>query len=463
MLLAHHLPMMRSGAGQTFLRWVRTLPDEVLVGRPDLAAAAALIATVQEGDVLEQRRFLQLIDDAGGPTAATSSLAELEMVLAHAFAVDHGVTAALREGREALRIALTEIEEASSGSLAAYARVLFLAGKLPEAAAMAARMLADPKGRRRTPSLVHALTTMALVEVEQGRIASARVHAAQAKAAAGSIRTNRSWLGGNACLAVGVTLAAEGKDAEAEHELMRAERLFRAEIATIHHTLVLLLLARVRVARGQLDGAQEALSEARAALEVLPDSGRVGEIAHDVEGDARGRAGACLERGCRQASQRGRAERPRAALDGPLGTRDRGAAVPLPQHGQDAPSVDLRQARRAHPRRRDRTGDGSSPVRGRSFTQVRSGRAQPTRAPSSAWLWSWVLGRIPWSSKGSSVLAWRWRSRGCRSRAREGRTTLTGPVRDQSELQGLLQRVSDLGLTLVEVTRDRQETEGAPV
>ena len=34
----------------------------------------------------------------------------------------------------------------------------------------------------------------------------------------------------------------------------------------------------------------------------------------------------------------------------------------------------------------------------------------------------------------------------------EGTTTLTGPVRDQAELQGLLQRVSDLGLTLLEVT-----------
>jgi len=33
----------------------------------------------------------------------------------------------------------------------------------------------------------------------------------------------------------------------------------------------------------------------------------------------------------------------------------------------------------------------------------------------------------------------------------DGNTTLIGPVRDQSELQGLLQRVSDLGLTLLEV------------
>ena len=33
----------------------------------------------------------------------------------------------------------------------------------------------------------------------------------------------------------------------------------------------------------------------------------------------------------------------------------------------------------------------------------------------------------------------------------DGTTTLSGHVRDQAELQGLLQRVSDLGLTLLEV------------
>jgi hypothetical protein len=34
----------------------------------------------------------------------------------------------------------------------------------------------------------------------------------------------------------------------------------------------------------------------------------------------------------------------------------------------------------------------------------------------------------------------------------DGRTVLTHGVRDQAELQGLIQRVSDLGLTLLEVT-----------
>ena len=34
----------------------------------------------------------------------------------------------------------------------------------------------------------------------------------------------------------------------------------------------------------------------------------------------------------------------------------------------------------------------------------------------------------------------------------EGRTVLVGSVRDQAELQGLLQRLSDFGLTLVSAT-----------
>jgi hypothetical protein len=33
-----------------------------------------------------------------------------------------------------------------------------------------------------------------------------------------------------------------------------------------------------------------------------------------------------------------------------------------------------------------------------------------------------------------------------------GHTVLVGPVRDQAELYGLLQRVSDLGLTLISVS-----------
>ncbi len=43
---------------------------------------------------------------------------------------------------------------------------------------------------------------------------------------------------------------------------------------------------------------------------------------------------------------------------------------------------------------------------------------------------------------------------------REGGTTvLRGPVRDQAELQGLFQRIMDLGLTLVSATSVRDATD----
>jgi hypothetical protein len=43
----------------------------------------------------------------------------------------------------------------------------------------------------------------------------------------------------------------------------------------------------------------------------------------------------------------------------------------------------------------------------------------------------------------------------------KGNTVLVGPVRDQAELQGLLQRVSDLGLTLLSATAIDQSPERA--
>ena len=43
----------------------------------------------------------------------------------------------------------------------------------------------------------------------------------------------------------------------------------------------------------------------------------------------------------------------------------------------------------------------------------------------------------------------------------KGSTVLVGPVRDQAELQGLLQRVSDLGLTLLSATATDKSPERA--
>lgn len=51
---------------------------------------------------------------------------------------------------------------------------------------------------------------------------------------------------------------------------------------------------------------------------------------------------------------------------------------------------------------------------------------------------------------------------GWESHAEPGSTALRGPVRDQSELHGLIDRVQDLGLELIDVRRLAEPGDDAP-
>ena len=113
------------------------------------------------------------------------------------------------------------------------------------------------------------------------------------KAAAGSIGTSRSWLGANASSALGSVLTVEGGLVEAKHELASAERFFSDEVATVHHTWRLVLLARVRVRRGRLAEAETTLRSAREALGEIVDFGAARALIDEVQRElerAKGRA-----------------------------------------------------------------------------------------------------------------------------------------------------------------------------
>jgi LuxR family transcriptional regulator, maltose regulon positive regulatory protein len=294
LLVEYHLPLIRSGSNRTLLRWVRTLPDERIAEHPELAVGAATAAALVGGRRLEQRRFLQLADRPreGRPERADGYV-EAAARLVRAATIDGGVGQAVLDGRCAVALADAGGSEILTAALAAYSRALFFAGELDEAAAVAMRALEHPAIERAVPSLVLTRSTLALVAIERGRLASARGHAEKAKAAVGRIGTSRSWLGANASAALGSLLAAEGSLVEAEHELASAERFFTDEVATLHHTWLLVLLARVRLRRGRLDEAEATLRSAREALGELIDSGWVPALADAVEQEletARGHA-----------------------------------------------------------------------------------------------------------------------------------------------------------------------------
>ena len=209
------------------------------------------------------------------------------MRLVRAGTVDGGVGRAVLDGRRAVELARASSDEILTGARATYARALFFAGDLHEASAVASQVLEHPDIGRRPPSLILARSTLALVAAERGQLGPARRHAEAAKAAVGRIGSSRSWLGANAAAALGTVLAAEGKFVEAEHELVTAERFFADEVATVHHTWLLVLLARARLRRGRLDEAQPLLRSAREALDELTDSGIVRPLCDEVERELR--------------------------------------------------------------------------------------------------------------------------------------------------------------------------------
>ena len=246
LLVEHHLVLIRTGDARTLLRWVQTLPTELVVAHPELAVGAATAATMV-GQAVERRRLLHLATraEAEHPERCTPYVQAVAGMV-RAAAVDTDVAEAVREGRRAVAIAEAGADPALVAALGGYARALYLAGELDAAWAAALRAVEHPDAARRAPGHAFARSTLALVAVEGGRLETARIHAAVARSLVGAVGSSRSWLGANASAAIGLVHAYEGDLSEAERELASAEHFFRDEVTTVHQAWLLLLLARVR-------------------------------------------------------------------------------------------------------------------------------------------------------------------------------------------------------------------------
>jgi LuxR family maltose regulon positive regulatory protein len=284
LLVEHHLSLLRSGGARTLLGWAETLPDEQLVAHPQLAVAAATAARMVGRRALASRRFLQLVGRAQEEhPERVDAYVRAAAGVVHAASVDEDVGSAVLNGRRAVEFAQAGADDVLVDALAAYARALYLAGSLDEAWSAAIRAIEHPDAERRAPGHAFARSTLALVACDRGRLGFARTHAEKAKAIVGGIGSNRSWLGANASVALGAVFAREGNLAAAERELSHAEHFFRDELATVQHTWLLVLLARVRCARGRIDEAETTLRSAHEAIAELPDTGRIPPLAAEVE------------------------------------------------------------------------------------------------------------------------------------------------------------------------------------
>ena len=293
-LVEIHLDLIRTGASRTLLRWVGALPEGELLEHPELPMAAAVAAALVGRRTFELRRYLAIVERAERerPLRFTPYV-EAGLMMIRAGTFDRGVTAAVSEGRRAVEIAETEADGVVVASLACYAQALYFAGDRDAARAPAFRAIEHPEADNRPTGQAIARATLALVELDEGNVGAARIHALKAKSLIGGIRSSRSWIGSIAAGAVGALHLATGDLAEAERELVSAEPFFEDEVPTLHHVWLLALIARVRCRRGRLNDARSALDAARTGLAILTDVGWVGELAVEVAGElelAEGRA-----------------------------------------------------------------------------------------------------------------------------------------------------------------------------
>jgi LuxR family transcriptional regulator, maltose regulon positive regulatory protein len=285
-LVENHNALIRNGRSRTLLRYIRALPGGLISEHPELAVAAAVATTVVGHGALERRRFLRLVRRAQVKAPGrVSRYVEASAAGARAMAIEPDIAGAVREGRHAVTLALAGEDESAVFALAVCAAALYFAGDLDEAWSMAMEAVEHPDIERRPAGHAMARVPLALVALDRGQLDEARIHAETAKSILGDIGSSRSWIGAEAAAALGSVNAAEGNLVQAEHELAHAERLFRDEVATVHHTWLLLLLARVHCRRGRLNAAESELASANAAIRELGEAGRLRALADDVEAE----------------------------------------------------------------------------------------------------------------------------------------------------------------------------------
>lgn len=285
-LLADHFRGALPAAGEpALLDRVERLAPELLLAHPELPVAAALGATLRSRPGTERRRLVGIAERAREqrPGRWTPSM-EAGLSLVKAGSIDGDVGAAVRHGRRALALGRDGHPEIAVPALVALSYSLYLAGEVDEARDLAWEAVEHPDAPRRPYSFVVAHSVLALIEADEGRARNAGALARRALDLAAEHGIGRAPATGIAHLALGSALAAADRLRDAEGEAERGERLRRQPESSASHAHALLVLAGIRIRRGELTRAERDVALAHEGIAGFADPGRLPVLLASVEG-----------------------------------------------------------------------------------------------------------------------------------------------------------------------------------
>ena len=282
-LAGDHRTFVRTGRVTTLLRWASSLPEDLLVEHPEIPVAAVLAAGLVGSPAHVRHRFVAVAERVRSerPDDWTPYL-EAALAVGRLSWVEGDIGEEIERGRRAV-VAMRDVPEIAVPALATLGFLLFLNGDHAESQIRAQEALDRPEAVDRPHGLVLALATLSMIESDSGLQAAAEERAREAIAAATSAGVDQSASGGAARVALASALAARGELRDAEREAVEGERLRRCPDPEAAHLHALLVLARIRARRGQLERATAELDQVKRGLETFADAGTLPELASTVE------------------------------------------------------------------------------------------------------------------------------------------------------------------------------------
>jgi LuxR family maltose regulon positive regulatory protein len=288
LICEHWLQIARRGQLETLRGWLAGFDREQLARHPELGVVGGMMTGLTGGSELEFRGWLDVAeqglrraDGDGAVFAGTTSLRAGVNMLRCTF--DHrDIAAATIAAAHAAQMETDAHGELRVAALANLGFLLYLCGDPSGARDAVSEALRDPQAQLRPYGYISALTTAALIAIDDGDITNAASTARRALTYAATVGLSDNLVCGLVHVALGRTLMATHQLQAADTQMRTAIALLRGGVTPSRHVYALLWAATLARARGDLGAAVRLTDEAEDLLSAFEDPGTLSGLLSDT-------------------------------------------------------------------------------------------------------------------------------------------------------------------------------------